>query len=88
MLIYGFNAACNNIDASFLKVGDESMSAIYFWTKAKGDLPHLSYIFYKPEPLGTEFKTVVCYVTGELLFIKVQIKKEGMKHIKYQKELG
>ena len=58
LLIYGFNGACSNIASSYLKVGDESMSAIKFHTMSKGDLPHLSYIFLKPEPLGTEFKTV------------------------------
>ena len=57
-LFDGFNTACKNIAASFLKVGDELMSTIRFRTTAKGNLPHLSYIFWKPEPLGTEFKTV------------------------------
>ena len=88
MLIDGFNIACKNIAASFLKVGDESMSAIRFRTTAEGNLPHLSYILRKMEPLGIEFKTVACYVTGELLLIEVQRGKEGMKHNKYQKELG
>ena len=32
MLFNGFNTACKNIAASFLKVGDELMSAIRFWT--------------------------------------------------------
>ena len=59
------------------------MSAISFWTTAKGDLPHLSYIFRKLEPLGTEFKIVACYVTGALLFIEGQRGKEGMKHGNY-----
>ena len=58
LLIGGFNMACKNIAAIFLKVGYESTSAIRFRTKAKGNLPHFSYIFCKPEPLGTEFKTV------------------------------
>ena len=88
MLINGFNAACNNIAASFLKVGDESMSAIRFWKTAKGNLPHLFYILRNPEPLGIEFKTVVYYVTGALLFIEVQKGKEGMNHSKYKKDLG
>ena len=35
------------------------MSAIRFWTTVKGNLPHLSFIFHKPEPLGTEFKKIV-----------------------------
>ena len=50
--------ACKNIDASYLRVGNESMSAIRFKTTAKGDLPHVSYIFRNPEPMGTEFNTV------------------------------
>ena len=64
------------------------MSAIRFRTTAKGNLPHLSYIFRKPDPLGTEFKTVACSVTGALLFIEVQRGKEGMKNSRYQQELG
>ena len=58
LLFDGFNTACKNISASFLKVGDESMSVTRFRTTAKGNLPHLSYIFRKPEPLGTKFNTV------------------------------
>ena len=88
MLIDGFNTACNIIAPSFLKVGDKSMSAIRFRTTAKVNLPRLSYIFRKPEPLGTEFKTVSCYVTGSFLFIKIQRGKEGMKHSKYQQDIG
>ena len=53
-----------NIATSYMEVGDDSTSAIRFRIKEKGNLPHLSYIFRKPEPLGTEFKTVSCYVTG------------------------
>ena len=83
----GFNTACKNIAASFLKLGDESMSAIRFWTTVKGNLPHLSYMFRKLEPLGTELKTVVCSVTGALIFTEVQRGKEGMKNSRYQKEL-
>ena len=52
LLIDIFNAVCKNIIASSLKVGDESMSAISFWTTVKGDLPHLSYILRELEPLG------------------------------------
>ena len=82
MLIYGLNTACKNIAASYLKVGDESMSAISFCTTEKGNLLHFSYIFCKPEPLGIEFKTVSCSVTGALLFIEFKRGKEGIKHIK------
>ena len=51
--IVGFNEALSNISAGYLKVGDESMSAMRFITMSKGNLHHLHYIFYKPEPLGT-----------------------------------
>ena len=74
--------------AIFLKVGDESMTAIRFWTMAKGNLPHLSYIFRKLETLGTEFKKVACYIIGALIFIEVHRGKEGMKRIKHQQDLG
>ena len=87
LLFDGFNTACNNIAASFLKVGDELMSAIRFWTTAKGNLPHLSYIFCKTELLGTEFNTVAYYVKWALLFIEVQRGKEGMKERRYQQDL-
>ena len=72
LLFDGINTACKNIVASFLKVGDESMSAIRFRLTAKGNLPHLSYIFRKPDPPGTNLNTVACYVTWALLFIEVQ----------------
>ena len=88
MLIYGFNKSCKNISASFLTVDDESMSEIRFRTTAKGNLPHLSYIFRKLEPLGAEFKKFACSVTGALLFTEVQRWEEGTKKSKYHKELG
>ena len=64
------------------------MRTIRFRTTEKGNLPHLSYIFRTPEPLGGEFKTVSCYVTGVLLLIEVYRGKEGMNHSKYQQGLG
>ena len=48
----------------------------------------MSYIFRKKEPLGTEFKTVACYITGALIFLEIQRGKEEMKLIPYQLELG
>ena len=80
MLINGINEACKNIPSIYLKVGDDSMNAILFQTTEKGNLPHLSYIYRKPEPLGAELKTVAYYVTGALVFIEVHIGKEGMKN--------
>ena len=63
LFIYGFNEALSNIASSYLKVRDESMSAIKFFTMLKGNLPHLSYLFLRPEPLGAKFKTFACFVT-------------------------
>ena len=51
-LIDGFNKTCNNIAATYLKVGNESMSKIRFRKMAKRNLPHLSFIFHNPESLG------------------------------------
>ena len=68
----------------FLKVGDESISAISFQMTVKGNLPHLSYIYRKTDPLGKEFNTVACYVTGAFIFIEVHIWKEGINYSKYQ----
>ena len=72
MLISGFNEACKNISDSYLKVGDEYMSANRFRTTAKGNLPHLSYIFCNLDPLGTESNTVACSVAGALILVEVQ----------------
>ena len=88
LLIDSFNVACNNISASFLKVGGESMSAICFWTAEKGNLPHLYDIFRKPEPLSIEFKTFACSVTGALIFIEVyrgKLFRYGVKRDHYEK---
>ena len=72
LLIYGFNEASSNIASSYIKVRDDSMIAIRFFTTSKGDLPHLSYIFQNPEPIGTEFNTAAWSVTGALIFLDVQ----------------
>ena len=52
LLVNEFKEACKKISTSYLKVGDDSMSAICFCTTAKEDLPHLSYILLKAEPRG------------------------------------
>ena len=88
MLICGFNEAHNNIDASSMEVGDESMSDISSRTTAKGNLPHLSNTFRKPEPLGADFNKFICYVLGALIFIELKRGKDGKKHRNHQKKLG
>ena len=58
------------------------MSAIIFWEMAKGNLPHLPYIYRKLEPLGVEFKAIACYVTGYLLFVEVNRRNQGVNNSK------
>ena len=77
-----------NLSASYLKVGYESMHVIRFRTTKKGNSTTLLYIFCMSEPLGTELNTVACSFTRDLIFIEVYIGKEGMKHSKYQQQLG
>ena len=69
--------------AIYLKVGNKSMSEINFHTTSNGNLLHLSYIFRKSEPLQTEFKTVTCYITGDLIFIEIYRGKENINNRKY-----
>ena len=69
LLVYGLNYACNKISVSYLKIDDESMSAICYQITSKGDLPHLSYILCKPEPLGAEINTMGFYDTRLFLLL-------------------
>ena len=53
-----------------------------------GNLPNISYIMRKPEPLGTEFKTACCPMTGVMTCMEIQRGKEGMKNMRLQADLG
>ena len=63
------------------------MSVIRFSTTSKGNLPHLYYIFRKMEPLGMDFNTVDCSVTGYLVLLDIQQGKGGTKSSWYHLEL-
>ena len=78
----------NNVESSWIKVLDESMSAWRPRTSKNGGLPNISYIIRKPEPLGTEFKTVCCPVTGVMTYMEIQRGKSGMSTQPYHKDLG
>lgn len=57
LMVRGFNEVCaDKYAASVVKTLDESMSAFRPRTTKTADLPHISFIFRKPEHLGTEFK--------------------------------
>ena len=80
-LVTGFNQnRAQTIASSRIKVLDESMSAFRPQTTKTGNLPHLSFIFRKPEPLGTELKTVASKKNnGPIIFAEIQEGKMPMK---------
>ena len=53
----------------------------------QGNLPNILYIQRKPEPLGTEFKTVACGETGVMTYLEIQRGREGMKDAEFTKEM-
>ena len=55
------------------------MSAICFHTDPKGGVPHYSYIFTNPDPLGMEINNVSCSRLGTMLQLETQKVKEAMK---------
>ena len=67
---------------------DESMSTIRSHTNPKCDLPHCSYIFRKPEPLGVDMNDMACYGLGNMLYPKIQKGKDAMKTAKFQQDNG
>ena len=69
---------CKNIAASYLKVGDKTISTIRFQTTANDKLPQLYCIYRKLEPLVTELNNVTYYFSGELFFIEIKKGKEGI----------
>ena len=57
-------------------------------TALGGGLPNISYIIRKPEPLGTEFKTTACPITGCMLHMGIQRVKEKTKEKQYNREIS
>ena len=57
--------------SSFVKVLDETMSAFRPRSTKTGGLPNLTWLIRKPEPLGTEFKTVCCAITGVMMHMEI-----------------
>ena len=88
-LLEGFNRnRKTKFAASATKTDDESMSAFTPQTTPTGGLPTISFIKRKPEPLGTEFKTVCCAYTGVMLFVELQRGKAVMPSEKYSEIFG
>lgn len=51
---------------------DESMSALVPKTTKSGNLPNLSYVERKPEPLGKELKVAMDALIGKCTWLEVQ----------------
>ena len=64
------------------------MSAWRPRTTALNGLPIISLVVQKPEPLGTEFKTVVCPVKGVKTTMEIQRGKEGIQEKRYNRNVG
>ena len=88
VMVGGFNESRRQISSGAEKTSDESMSTIQFCTTPKVDLPHYSFIFGKPGPLGTDMKNVVCSRLGAMLHPEIQKGEEAMKTSKFQKDIG
>ena len=71
------------MSGSGIFVFDESMSAFRPRTTKNGNLPHLSWIMRKPEPLGTEFKSVSEAVTGVMMALEITRSKDDDTSEKY-----
>ena len=80
-LVHSFNQnRQNTVASSRVKTLDESMSAYRPQTRKTGNLPNISFILRKPEPLGTELKTVASKGSnGPIIYAEIQEGKEGMK---------
>jgi hypothetical protein len=53
-----------------------------------GNLPHLTKVFRKPKPIGTEFKNTADTKTGLLLDLEIKEGKEAMREMKQSHDYG
>lgn len=89
-LVHGFNMnRQQTVASSRVKTLDESMSAFRPQTTKTGNLPNISFILRKPEPLGTELKTVASKGSnGPIIWAEVQEGKTGMKNKQHYSTYG
>ena len=78
-LIDRFNESRRQIASGVKKTVDESMSSILFHNTPKGYLLHYSYIFKKPDPLGTEMNNADFSRLGSMLHLEIQKREEDMQ---------
>lgn len=67
----------------YVKIFKNSHQALTFFSDSIGNLPNISFINRKPDPLGTELKVVACGCTGVLCHLELQRVKEGMCNAEY-----
>lgn len=76
------------IVATLAMVLDESMINFQPRTAKTSISPFLSFIFQKPKPLGTEFKTVACTKTGTPLHLEMQCGAIPMHLLQFHSDVG
>ncbi|GFH47221.1 hypothetical protein CTEN210_08413 [Chaetoceros tenuissimus] len=67
--------------------GDETMSAIRPRTTPKGNLPHLQNVLRKPEPLGTELKSLACTKLKMMKALELQRSANDRTETKFLQEV-
>lgn len=83
-LVAAFNDNRRRLVASaILIVLDESMSNFQPRTTKTSLMPHLSFIFRKPKPLGTEYKTAADPETGLMTYLEIQKGAKPMRSEPY-----
>ena len=88
-LIAAFNAhRAGLIRNGVIKVNDESMSAFRPRTTKSANLPKLSHLPRKPEPLGTELKTMADAATKIMQYLEIQKRPAEMAELAYHREHG
>ena len=60
----------------------------YLIPALKSDLPHYSYIYRNPEPLGMEIKNLACSRLGTMLYLDIQKGREATKKAKFRLQNG
>jgi hypothetical protein len=85
--VKGFNAARLRENCPGSSLTPDEMMLEWKGKSGNGGLPHLSFIKRKPQPLGTELKSVCEGTFGICMFIEIQkgkirmARKNGLAHM-------
>ena len=64
------------------------MLSLHLLEQLRRGLPNLSYVARKPKPLGTEFKNVTDGMSGVMMWLEIQERKERMRALDHTRALG